>query len=152
MHDEMIVVHLQKAADEGEGKHGGTTGLGGGAGSGGSGMEDSNVAIEDDPDPPMSCEFTDSRHVFLKMSEFHHYQYDTLRRAKHSSMMVLHHLLSPDSPALTHTCDQCKNVITSSVRYHCDTCKNYDLCAECNIDMAAQHPHKLVPVRLAMTN
>jgi hypothetical protein len=133
MNDEMIVVQLQP--------------LDGPKSAAGGGGE-----AEDDPDPPMSCEFTDSRHVFLKMSEFHHYQFDTLRRAKHSSMMVLHHLLSPDSPALTHSCDNCRNVITSSVRYHCDTCKNYDLCADCKINMGEQHPHELVPVRLAMTN
>ena len=133
MNDEMIVVHLQPTDEQTD-------------------AAADQTPVPEDPDPQMSCEFTDSRHVFLKMSEFHHYQFDTLRRAKYSSMMVLHHLLSPDSPALTHSCDNCRNVITSSIRYHCTTCANYDLCAECNIKMGEQHPHELVPVRLAMTN
>merc|ERR1712054_220358 len=99
-----------------------------------------------------TCEFADSRHVFLKMCEFHHYQFDTLRRAKHSTMMVLHHLLSPDSPNLTHSCDNCRNVITSPLRYHCKECENFDLCAQCIIDIGKDHPHELIPVRLVATN
>ena len=84
-----------------------------------------------DPDPVMECEFVDSRHVFLKTCEYHHYQFDTFRRAKHSSMMVLHHLRHPDPPALTHSCDNCRQTITSVLRWSCAVCKNYDLCEQC---------------------
>ena len=84
-----------------------------------------------DPDASLACEFVDSRHVFLKTCEYHHYQFDTLRRAKHSTMMVLHHVQHPDPTALTRTCDNCRQTITSIVRWSCGKCENYDLCEQC---------------------
>jgi E1A/CREB-binding protein len=52
-----------------------------------------------DPDPTMECEFFDTRQQFLSLCQGNHYQFDTLRRAKHSSMMVLYHLHNPGEPA-----------------------------------------------------
>ncbi|OQS01531.1 histone acetyltransferase [Achlya hypogyna] len=43
-------------------------------------------------DLEFSCPFLDSRSVLLKNCEERHYQFDTLRRAKYSTMMLLYHM------------------------------------------------------------
>ncbi|KAF3341638.1 histone acetyltransferase HAC1-like isoform X2 [Carex littledalei] len=45
-----------------------------------------------DKDDILESEFLATRKSFLSLCQGNHYQYDTLRRAKHSSMMVLYHL------------------------------------------------------------
>merc|ERR1719353_2544695 len=42
--------------------------------------------MEDTKDPDGLCSrpFVDSRHTFLEMCQWRHYQFDTLRRAKHA--------------------------------------------------------------------
>jgi len=57
--------------------------------------------------------------------QFRHYQFDTLRRAKHSSAMVLYHLHRPESRSLNPFCSRCHRPVRY-VRYHCGVC-NYDL-------------------------
>ncbi|KAI4982402.1 hypothetical protein ZWY2020_022894 [Hordeum vulgare] len=48
-----------------------------------------------DGDGILESKFFDTRQTFLSLCQGNHYQYDTLRRAKHSSMMVLYHLHNP---------------------------------------------------------
>jgi len=46
--------------------------------------------------------------AFLSLCQGNHYQFDSLRRAKHSSMMVLYHLHNPTvSAALLWSCCAC---------------------------------------------
>eukprot|EP00607_Mallomonas_marina_P011082 CAMPEP_0182423844 /NCGR_PEP_ID=MMETSP1167-20130531/9918_1 /TAXON_ID=2988 /ORGANISM="Mallomonas Sp, Strain CCMP3275" /LENGTH=519 /DNA_ID=CAMNT_0024603145 /DNA_START=677 /DNA_END=2237 /DNA_ORIENTATION=+ len=54
----------------------------------------------EDPDDTQECEFFDTRQAFLNLCQGNHYQFDQLRRAKHTSMMVLYHLHNPDAPNL----------------------------------------------------
>ncbi|KAG0464360.1 hypothetical protein HPP92_020429 [Vanilla planifolia] len=60
-----------------------------------------------DKDEIVESEFFDTRQAFLSLCQGNHYQYDTLRRAKHSSMMVLYHLHNPTAPAFVTTCNVC---------------------------------------------
>jgi len=48
-----------------------------------------------DPDVGISGGFVDSRHTFLEVCQFRHYQFDTLRNAKHSSAQIIHTLHKP---------------------------------------------------------
>lgn len=49
-----------------------------------------------DPDGCVSSGFVDSRHTFLEVCQFRHYQFDTLRNAKHSSAQIIHYLHKPN--------------------------------------------------------
>ena len=50
------------------------------------------VTVLDDDLEEMDCEFLNNRQTFLGLWQGNHYQFDQLRRAKHSSMMVLWYL------------------------------------------------------------
>ena len=63
--------------------------------------------VDPDAGKVISCPLLDSRHTFLEMCQFWHYQFDTLRRAKHSSIMLLYHLHNPESDSLSIPCSNC---------------------------------------------
>eukprot|EP00501_MAST-03F_sp_TOSAG23-6_P000346 GSMAST32.ASY1.ANO1.353.1 assembled CDS len=81
----------------------------------------------EDPDEMMESEFLGTRQAFLTLCQGNHYQFDQLRRAKHSTMMVLYHLHNPTAPAFVHTCNDCQTDIMSGFRYHCNVCSDYDV-------------------------
>lgn len=83
-----------------------------------------------DPDPSIQSPVTDSRHTFLELCQFRHYQFDSLRRAKYSSLMLLHHLQHPHDKCCHPCCSHCDEVI-QTLRWHCDECPNFDLCGSC---------------------
>jgi E1A/CREB-binding protein len=70
----------------------------------------------------------------LNLCRGNHYQFDEVRRAKHTSMMVLWHLHNRDAPKFVQQCVTCNREILSGKRYHCNTCSDYDLCQECFSD------------------
>ncbi|KAG9128859.1 hypothetical protein Leryth_009637 [Lithospermum erythrorhizon] len=97
-----------------------------------------------DQDEILESEFFDTRQAFLSLCQGNHYQYDTLRRAKHSSMMVLYHLHNPTAPAFVSTCNVCHLDIESGQGWRCETCPDYDVCNACyKKDCGVNHPHKL---------
>ncbi|KAL3821588.1 hypothetical protein ACJIZ3_007493 [Penstemon smallii] len=97
-----------------------------------------------DKDEILESEFFDTRQAFLSLCQGNHYQYDTLRRAKHSSMMVLYHLHNPTAPAFVATCNMCTLDIETGQGWRCETCPEYDLCNACyQKDGGIGHPHKL---------
>lgn len=103
-----------------------------------------------DPDDALYSPFIDSRSTFLEMCQFRHYQFDSLRRAKYSSMMLLYHLLYPHSRYTRPVCAECKAMITT-VRWHCTLCldSHYDVCSNClHIANQNHEHHDLTPVRL----
>ena len=90
-------------------------------------------------------EFFDTRNQFLSLCQGNHYQFDSPRRAKHSSMMVLYHLHNPSEPAFTVTCNVCQAELKNGEGYRCVTCPDFDMCSNCHASPAVTHPHTLVP-------
>eukprot|EP01018_Ginkgo_biloba_P022569 Gb_20413 [translate_table: standard] len=98
-----------------------------------------------DKDEIMESEFFDTRQAFLSLCQGNHYQYDTLRRAKHSSMMILYHLHNPTAPAFVSTCNVCYYDIETGQGWRCETCPDFDICNACyQNDEFVGHPHKMI--------
>jgi len=107
------------------------------------------VKVIDDDDEDMDCEFLNNRQLFLNLCQGNHYQFDQLRRAKHTSMMVLWHLHNRDAPKFVQQCAVCSREILQGMRYHCPTCADFDQCYECMSNPNVprhQHPLKPIPV------
>ena len=96
-----------------------------------------------DVDPVIECEIFETRQQFLSLCQGNHYQFDTLRRAKHSSMMVLYHLHNPAAPAFVCTCNVCGQEIQPGTGYRCYDCSDYDVCERCIRAPNFSHPHPL---------
>ena len=84
---------------------------------------------EDVDDTQESAHFN-TRLDFLSLCQVNRYQFDQLRRAKHTSMMVLYHLHNPDAPKFVPRCEACNSDILVGYRYHCDSC-DIDFCDRC---------------------
>jgi hypothetical protein len=69
------------------------------------------VKVIDDDAEELDCEFLNNRQAFLNLCQGNHYQFDQLRRAKHSSMMVLWHLHNRDAPKFVQQCMTCSREI-----------------------------------------
>lgn len=98
-----------------------------------------------DPDEMTTRSFVSMRHSFLDMCQYNHYQFDSIRRAKHSSLMLLHHLIESKHSAFKPLCATCSCPIIKT-RYHCDLCRNFDICKECWSNTT--HAHPLTPYRI----
>lgn len=81
--------------------------------------------------------------AFLSLCQGNHFQFDTLRRAKHSSMMVLYHLHNPNAPAFYSSCNACNCEIEPGAGYRCTVCTDYDICTNCYNKGTHGHPHPL---------
>ncbi|CAI5745724.1 unnamed protein product [Peronospora destructor] len=98
-----------------------------------------------DPDDINDSEFFDTRQAFLSLCQGNHYQFDELRRAKHSSMMALYHLGNPNPNAYVYECNACTRDIVTGNRWHCHTCPDFDVCDTCNANEKHEHPLEIVP-------
>jgi E1A/CREB-binding protein len=99
-----------------------------------------------DPDGKFHSPILDFRHTLLETFQYKHYQFDTLRRAKHSSLMLLYYLQHPYSDHVRVSCSVCKNLIKGGTRWHCIECSDFDVCPTCNKN--SKHIHILSPFRL----
>ena len=105
------------------------------------------VTDTSDPDAPFVSPFIDSRHTFLEMCQYRHYQFDTLRRAKHSTLLLLYHLQHAYSERLRPHCSVCREVM-NELRWHCGQCDNhFDICQSC-VESGLSHDHPLTPYRI----
>jgi len=59
----------------------------------------------------------DLRHAFLEFSQLWNLEFNTMRRAKYSSAMMLYHLHNPGAPGASPVCSSCKHSI-HGVRWH----------------------------------
>eukprot|EP00536_Pseudo-nitzschia_multiseries_P016034 jgi/Psemu1/247266/estExt_Genewise1.C_10040019 len=108
------------------------------------------VKVIDDDAEEMDCEFLNNRQAFLNLCQGNHYQFDHLRRAKHSSMMVLWHLHNRDAPKFVQQCTTCSREILSGFRFHCSICADFDQCQECvQSPNLPRHPHQLKAIAVS---
>jgi E1A/CREB-binding protein len=98
----------------------------------------------EDVDDTQDNEHFDNRQAFLSLCQGNHYQFDQLRRAKHTSLMVLYHLHNPDAPKFVPRCTTCNKDILMGYRYRCEPC-DIDICHSClsNFGPKALHQHPL---------
>jgi E1A/CREB-binding protein len=84
-----------------------------------------------DQDSTVESDMFESRQQFVNYCQTNHCQFDELRRAKHSTMLVLFQLHNPSDPKFPMQCSACYRDMTDGFRYHCNNCENFDLCEEC---------------------
>ncbi|XP_072984159.1 probable histone acetyltransferase HAC-like 3 isoform X1 [Typha latifolia] len=108
-------------------------------------VEKEDLPETDDGDKTIESEFFDSRTDFLGLCQSKQYQFDTLRRAKHSTMMILYHLHAPCGPDSKPCCYFCHIDINPSQAWQCTTCPEFALCDSCYQRKGeACHSHKLM--------
>uniref|UniRef100_A0A7S0KXM4 histone acetyltransferase n=1 Tax=Asterionellopsis glacialis TaxID=33640 RepID=A0A7S0KXM4_9STRA len=59
----------------------------------------------------------DARHALLEFSQYRKFEFDTLRRAKYSTAMLLYYIQNADAPGLVPRCSSCTHKIRD-VRWH----------------------------------
>jgi E1A/CREB-binding protein len=97
----------------------------------------------EDIDEVQESEHWDTRQAFLNLCQGNHYQFDQLRRAKHTSMMVLYLMHNPDAPKFLPNCNVCHKDILVGGRYRCETC-DMEFCADCYSQQGNRiHAHPL---------
>ncbi|KAM7516624.1 hypothetical protein LguiA_006207 [Lonicera macranthoides] len=74
----------------------------------------------EDKDVTLENEFFDDRNTFLSFCQENHYQFDTLRHAKHSSMMILDQLHKNTKLTGGPTSSVCHKDVTAEDRLRCE--------------------------------
>lgn len=87
--------------------------------------------------------FFGSRFMFHQLCSYSGYQFDSLRRAKHSTMMILHHYFNEHVPQVNVFCRECSLLITHAEYWTCPQCDRFALCDTCCQRDGAMHAHVL---------
>nr|XP_043634708.1 histone acetyltransferase HAC1-like [Erigeron canadensis] len=104
-------------------------------------VSDVNLDTKDDDDVLCNI-FFETRDAFLNKCQKSHFQFDTLSRAKYSSLMILYHLIH--KPVIRPTCTACHADVVVERCWQCNVCVKYYLCELCyKTRRGACHPHKL---------
>ncbi|KAK9002273.1 hypothetical protein V6N11_024957 [Hibiscus sabdariffa] len=110
-------------------------------------LVDDDPSDAEDKDVDMDNGLFEDRYNFLLFCQKNNYQFDTLRRAKHSSMMILYYLHNPAAllaTTTTTTCRICNKDTPIDQCWHCETCSDFSVCATCHQrDSCSSHIHKL---------
>ncbi|CAL8140273.1 unnamed protein product [Prunus armeniaca] len=97
-----------------------------------------------DEDVISNSRLLENRHTFLSLCEKNHYQFDTLRRAKYSSIMILHHLQNGTVLTAGNTCSICHKDAVVAQSWVCEICPEFGVCAACYQEKGSScHSHKL---------
>ncbi|XP_007033362.2 PREDICTED: histone acetyltransferase HAC12 [Theobroma cacao] len=108
-------------------------------------MVDDVPSDTDDTDASMDNGLFGNRHSFLSFCQKNSHQFDTLRRAKHSSMMILHYLHNSTLLTAETTCIICYKDTPMDQSWLCEICPNVAVCAACyRRDGCSLHIHKLI--------
>ena len=82
-------------------------------------------------DEQFESEMFENRQLFLNYCQGNHCQFDEIRRAKYSTIMVLYQLHNPSAPKFIRQCGACQRDIGNGSRYKCNFCSDFDLCLDC---------------------
>lgn len=111
----------------------------------------SQVVVNDIPadtaesDVILDNDILENRHSFLSFCQANHYQFNTLRHAKHSSMMILYDLHKQMTFTTATTCSICSKDIMVEAGWQCEICPNFDVCITCYYKSGGGcHSHKLI--------
>ncbi|KAL5080426.1 hypothetical protein RYX36_008847 [Vicia faba] len=86
----------------------------------------------------------EDRNNFLSFCQKYQFQFDTLRRAKYSSMMILYHLNNPSPTNFGKRCSICCAHNVFQKCWKCEVCPDCTICSACYKDRGADcHEHKL---------
>lgn len=86
----------------------------------------------------------ENRNAFLSFCQKNYYQFDTLRRAKFSSMMILHHLHNSSMLTAESICCLCRKDTVIDQCWQCETCPQFEVCTACYQEKGnSLHIHKL---------
>ncbi|XP_058778891.1 histone acetyltransferase HAC12-like [Vicia villosa] len=81
---------------------------------------------------------------FLSFCQKYQLQFDTLRRAKYSSMMILYHLSNPSLMTSGKCCSICCAHNVFQKCWKCEVCPDWDICSACYKDRGPNsHEHEL---------
>lgn len=103
-------------------------------------MVDDVPSVTKDEDITLDTGLFENRHTFLSFCQGNHYQFDTLRRAKHSSMMILHHLHNPTLETTETNCSNCLKDTTVDQSRGSGICPELVVSAACNHELIQQFP------------
>ncbi|VDM53887.1 unnamed protein product [Angiostrongylus costaricensis] len=91
-----------------------------------------------DPDPPVASDMMDDRNTFLERARVEHWEFSSLRRAKFSTMALCRVLHESDAYRnMGYARNKCSS---STAKWHCTTCDDFDLCDMCRERVLHEHP------------
>ncbi|TKY50055.1 Histone acetyltransferase HAC1 [Spatholobus suberectus] len=86
----------------------------------------------------------DTRHNFLSFCQRNRFQFDSLRRAKYSSMMILYFLKNPTLLTVGTMCSICCKDNVYQCYWKCENCPEFIVCSACYNERGANcHAHTL---------